>query len=148
MRRLGTWARELTLPDVSRTAEHPRRDRAPSALVGWAVAPLSLLAVGAGVLFVRQGPALAFVVTMSILVGAVLLWVLVSVFSASKADRSCPQCGSESLERLDADTTHGVRCGACEFTDETASSFYLAEQEGALEPMILRERQRKQTEVI
>ena len=133
---------------MSRIAEHPPRDRAPSALVGWAIAPLSLLAVAGGVLFVRQGPALAFVVTMSILVGAVLLWVLVSVFSPAKADRTCPQCGSESLQRLDPGTTHGVTCEACEFTDETVSSFYLAEQEGALEPMILRERQRKQTEVI
>lgn len=111
------------------------------------IGPLCLLAVAAGVLFVRQGPAQAFVVTISILVGTVLLWVLVSVFSAAKADKTCPRCGSEGLQQLDPDTTRGVTCAACGFADETASSFYLAEETGSLEHTVLLERRRKRAGV-
>ncbi len=145
---LGTWARELTLPAVNHPAGDPQRSRARTALVAWMIGPIGLLSVAAGVLFVRQGPGEAFAVTISILGGVVLLWVLVSIFSAARADKTCPQCGSEGLRQLDPDTTLGVTCAACGFADEAASSFYLAEETGSLEHTVLRERRRKRTGVI
>lgn len=111
------------------------------------IGPIGLLAVAAGMLFVRQGPGQAFAVTISILVGVVFLWVLVSVFSAARADKTCPRCGSEGLRQLDPETTLGVTCAECGFADETASSFYLAEEAGALEHTVMRERGRQRTGV-
>lgn len=111
------------------------------------IGPISLLAVAAGVLFVRQGPGPAFAVTISILGGVAVLWVLVSVFSAARADKTCPRCGSEGLRQLDPDTTLGVTCAACGFADEAASSFFLAEEAGSLEHTVMHERERERTGV-
>ena len=74
--------------------------------------------------------------------GLCLVWVLVSVFFPARADRSCPRCGEESLERLDRTRTTGIRCRACGFRDEQASAWLMAEEEGPLEEIVLRERGR------
>ena len=39
-------------------------------------------------------------------------------------------------------STRGIRCTACGFRDPDASSFLMAEEEGPLEPTVLRERGR------
>ena len=81
-----------------------------------------------------------------ILLGATLLigfgWILVSSLHPARADRSCPECGEEALERLDPETTRGVTCARCGHTDRDASSWLLAEEETTLEEIVLRERAR------
>ena len=77
---------------------------------------------------------------VSVLVGAGLLWVGVSVFWPAKADRKCPRCEEEALERLDPDTTQGLKCASCGFVDEQATGWFLAEDEGPLEDLVLRQR--------
>ena len=79
---------------------------------------------------------------IAVVLGAGFLWVAVSVFWPARADRRCPRCGEEALERLDPDTTTGLRCTACEFVDEDASGWFLAEDEGPLEELVLRGRGR------
>jgi hypothetical protein len=44
--------------------------------------------------------------------------------------------------RLDRTTARGLRCPACGFRDETRSAFFLAEEEGPLERIALKERGR------
>lgn len=75
--------------------------------------------------------------------GLVLLWVLAASFWPASADRKCPACGEERLERLDPETTMGVRCTACGHVDETKTGWFLAEEEGPLEELVLRQRELK-----
>lgn len=96
----------------------------------WLIAPLLLAAVGAGALFVFRGPDHIFGIAFGLVLGLGFLWVLVSTLFPSKPDRCCPACGRESLVRLDATSTQGVTCSACSWSDETLSSFYMAEEEG------------------
>lgn len=72
-----------------------------------------------------------------------VLWVLAASLWPAKADRTCPQCGEDALERLDPDTTMGLRCTACGHTDPTKSGWFLAEDEGPLEELVLRQRAAK-----
>ena len=109
----------------------------------WFVGPLSLLAEVAGVFFVMSGPSWVLGGTLAVLFGLTYLWIFVCVFSSANADRKCPQCGEYALEQLDPATTLGLVCSRCSFRDETASSFFLAEEEGQIEAMILSERQAK-----
>jgi hypothetical protein len=68
-------------------------------------------------------------------------WVGVSVLWPSRADRKCPQCQAESLERLDPMGAVGVICQQCGWSDETASAWYMAEEElEALEPLAMEKR--------
>ena len=87
------------------------------------------------------GPKLAYFI-----LGATLLigfgWILVSALHPAKADRICPKCGEEALERLDPETTRGVTCTSCGHTDPDESSWFLAEEETVLEEIVLRERAR------
>ena len=69
-----------------------------------------------------------------------VVWVIVCALSPAQADRRCPACGHDSLVRLDPESHRGLRCGQCGWEDESASSFFLAEEEGALEPVVLKER--------
>ena len=95
----------------------------------WLIAPLLLSAVGAGTLFVFRGPDHLFGIAFGLVLGLGFLWILVSTMFPSKPDRTCPSCGGETLERLDATSTRGVTCSACSWNDETLSSFYMAEEE-------------------
>lgn len=74
---------------------------------------------------------------------AVLSWIVTSVLWPGRADRRCPACGAETLVRKDPDTTVGIACSRCGFTDEDASAWLLAEEEGPLEPTVLEERARR-----
>ena len=88
------------------------------------------------------GPKLPF-----ILLGAVIaigiLWILGSSLSPSSADRTCPECHEQGLERLDPNTTRGVVCSLCGYVDPDISAWYLAEDETLLEEIVLSERAQK-----
>jgi len=108
----------------------------------WLLAPLFLLSVAAGLLFVFRGPDRVFSLAFGLVLGMGFLWILISVFFPARAERTCPQCGERTLERIDARSTLGLRCRACAWRDESASAFVHAEEEGALEDIVLRERRR------
>lgn len=114
----------------------------PSPLVG-ALVPLAWIAAAAGGLWlVRRLPQAAFGWVAGAVLGLAILWILVSVLWPARAERTCPSCGRASLRRLDRETTLGLACEACGFVDESASSWYLAEEEGPLEELVLSARRR------
>ncbi len=82
-----------------------------------------------------------------VLGGALVLcagWVLVSVLWPGRAERTCPACGKETLERLERSSTVGQRCGACGFAEAEESAWLLAEEDGVpLEPLVLEQRRRR-----
>lgn len=61
--------------------------------------------------------------------GLVLLWLMASTFWPARAERTCPECGAEALERMDPATTMGLRCSQCSYEDPTVSGWFLAEEE-------------------
>jgi len=102
-----------------------------------------LLATTCAILLVARGADRAFGVALALLVASSLAWVLVCVFWPGAPDRTCPECGRDGLKRLDPASTRGVLCSECGASDAERSSFLLAEEEnGALEPWIVRERER------
>jgi len=102
-----------------------------------------LLGTTCAVLLVARGADRAFVVALAFLLAVSLVWILASVFWPGAPDRTCPECGQEALTRLDAASTRGVVCRECGSADTERSSFLLAEEEdGAIESVVLRERQR------
>lgn len=106
----------------------------------WLLPLVLLAAVGlGGALIVWRPDWLAGAVIAGV-VGAGFLWLAVSVLWPNRPDRDCPSCGEEALVRLDPETTLGLRCTACPFEDPGASSWFLAEEEGPLEDMVLRQR--------
>jgi len=107
---------------------------------GWLVAPLMLAAIAAGLLFVLRGPDQVFGLVFGIVLALGIAWICACALLPGKAERTCPVCAGEGLERLDRRSTHGLRCRLCGWQDETASSFLLAEEEGPLEDIVLRER--------
>lgn len=99
-------------------------------------------AIALSILILRAGgPDLPFVLLGAVLVLA-LAWILISSLNPARADRTCPECGEEALERLDPATTRGVVCSCCGHTDRDVSSWYLAEEETTLEEIVLAERGR------
>lgn len=109
-----------------------------------ALAPLLLLgAVGLAVAVINLGADSLVGWVGGAVGGVVVLWVLAASLWPAKADRTCPQCGEDALERLDPDTTMGLRCTACGHTDPTKSGWFLAEDEGPLEELVLRQRAAK-----
>ena len=115
--------------------------RCAPAWLGWTLAPLGLIGVLLGLAIVRSAPFELFGFAFGGLVLAGLGWILVSALHPARADRTCPSCAAEALERSDPDATRGVRCATCGFEDDAASSFLLAEDEGgSLEPLVLRGR--------
>jgi hypothetical protein len=111
---------------------------------GWLVAPLLLAATSASILLVFRGPDELFGIAFGLVLALGLAWILVSSLFPAKADRACPECRRDTLVRLDRRSTHGLRCRACGWRDESASSFLLAEDDGdALEDIVLRERRFK-----
>jgi hypothetical protein len=106
-----------------------------------------LAAVVCGAALVLSGPDPMFVTALSILVGASIAWVLVSVLWPARPDRTCPACGKEELLRMDPGSTRGVACASCGHRDAEQSSFLLAEDDGAsLETIRLEERSRRKVE--
>ncbi len=120
-------------------SRHRVADRA-AALGPYLIAPAGLAAVVVAIAVVRTGPAWIAPAALGLLLGGGLLWIVASALAPAQADKTCPRCGADELQRLDQGTTRGVRCAGCHFVDASVSSFYLAEEEGALEPMILAER--------
>jgi hypothetical protein len=108
----------------------------------WLLAPMALCAVAAGTLLVRRGPDQIFGMVFGLVLGLGFLWIVVSALFPGQADRTCPGCGANSLERIDPDATHGLSCRLCSWRDETASAFLHAEEEGPLEDIVLRQRGR------
>lgn len=102
--------------------------------------PTLLAATACGVIFVLRGPDRIFGAALALLFGLALLWMLLSIFLPARGQRTCPECGRETLRRLDSDTTRGIVCSACGHADSEQSSFLLAEEETMIEPIVLRER--------
>ncbi len=110
--------------------------------LGFILPPILLGSVVLTASFLLASPPLMFgALTGAILLGG-LLWILASSLWASKADRDCPECGRQKLVRLDPATTMGLSCSACGWKDESASSWYLAEEEGPLEQTVMKSRGR------
>lgn len=116
----------------------------PLARWAWWLFPLLVFSAVAATfgLLNYVGPSLPF-----ILLGAVLalgfVWILASSISPAKADRTCPECKEQALERLDPNTTRGVICSHCGHIDRDISAWYLAEEETTLEEIVLAERAQK-----
>lgn len=114
----------------------------PKGLVTWLAPGLFLAAALLGVALVRSGSSTWFGAVVLALVAAPAAWVLVSALSPARADRRCPSCAREALARQSQDSTQGLRCTACGWTDAEASAWMLAEEEGPLEGIVLAERGR------
>ena len=148
-------------PPQAPSAASPSPDAAPDAaevpssksagprlgLLGWLVPPLLLASTGFAVWIVKTGPAGMFGWVVGGLVVLALGWILVSALFPGKADRTCPACGRDTVVRID-ESTRGLVCKACHYRDDNASSFFLAEEEGALEPELLARRRRLQKEPV
>ncbi len=109
---------------------------------GWILPPFLLLATGLAVWIVLTGPSGLFGWVFGGLVVCALVWVVVSALFPAKADRNCPACGRDTLVRMEETSTEGVVCKACHWRNEEQSSFLLAEEEGAIEPLLLARRRR------
>lgn len=105
--------------------------------------PLLLGSVALGVVLLLKRPDGLWSYVVGGMVALTLGWIVVSSLWPGKPDRTCPECGSEGLQRLDEQSHRGLRCRDCGYQDETASSFMIAEEEGTLEETVLRERGRK-----
>jgi hypothetical protein len=104
------------------------------------IGPIALAsAVGAGALVLRR-PDHLFAIACAFLIGLAFVWLLVSVFFPARPDRRCARCGEEAVRRLDPATSRGIACAACGHVEDDQSSFLLAEEEGPIEPIVLRER--------
>ena len=103
---------------------------------------LLVVAIGASRLVLRR-PEWLFAAVATGVVGAGFVWILATALAPTRPDRTCPACGAEDLVRLDPRTTSGVRCESCGHRAEDVSSFYLAEEEGPLEELVLAERRER-----
>lgn len=140
----GLRGRPIELPDEPRLPGERRAARSaePPRAVTWLLGPLILAAIAAGTLLVFRGPDEIFGAAFGVVLGFGFLWILVSVLFPSRADRTCPACGKTALRRMDPESTSGLACSDCDWFDESASSFYLAEEEGPMEDIVLRQRGR------
>lgn len=135
----ATDAEHGRAPDVG-----VRRARWPA--VAWLVGPLLLaFAVGVPAFLVRSSGELLWGTVLGVLVVVPLCWIAVSALWPARAERNCPHCGADALRRIDPRTTVGVACGACGWRDEARSAWYLAEEEGPLERIVLLQRRRRRT---
>ena len=138
LRGVKTFLAKLPLVDRTRT-------NLPILISRWTWWILPTLVFGAivlSVLVIRVGgPDLAFVLLGATLVLG-LSWIIISALHPARADRTCPECKEEALERLDPGTTRGVVCSRCGYTDPDTSSWYLAEEETTLEEIVMAERGR------
>jgi len=104
------------------------------------IAPMLLLASAAGVRLVMNGIDGIFGVLFGALLGVGAGWILISVLMPGSADRTCPSCGRKGLEKLDPKSTTGLACKFCQWSDASASSFLLTEEEGPFEGIVLDQR--------
>ena len=152
-REFESWGGRLGRPAGTPHAEHgeamghlqdfPERVAAPrprEPRAAWIIAPLMMGATAAGVLFVLRGPDAVFAVVFEIVLALGVLWILISALFPARADRTCPSCGGQGLERLDRESTAGLVCRLCSWRDASASCFLLVEDEGPFEDVVLRER--------
>jgi hypothetical protein len=115
-----------------------------STLASWLIGPSALLAIGAGLAIVRQGPGWIVAGVLGLALGGAVLWVIVSALAPATPDKTCPSCGEDRLRRMDPATTRGVACESCDWSDESLSSFYLAEEDGApIEAIVIAERDKR-----
>ncbi|MFN0009549.1 MAG: hypothetical protein ACKVXR_16745 [Planctomycetota bacterium] len=122
---------------MTSTAERDRR-------AGWFIGPTMLLATTCAMLLVVRGADRAFGAALALLIAVSIAWILVCVFWPGAPDRTCSECGRDGLKRLDPASTRGVLCSACGASDAERSSFLFAEEEnGPLEPLVVRERERE-----
>ena len=110
--------------------------------VGWLVPPIALLAILAGTWLALRRPAALSWILLGTLVLVPAGWVLLSALWPASAERRCPACRKDTLVRLDPATAVGLCCSACDWRDESASAWLLAEEEGPLEELVLRQRGR------
>ena len=127
-------------PPPSMPADLRAGGRRRHAAGSWLIGPMILAAVAAGMRVVFRGPDEIFTACFAVLLGLGLVWILVSALFPARADRTCPSCSGRGLERLDPESTHGLVCRLCGWNDGEASAFLLAEEEGPLEDIVLRER--------
>jgi len=107
----------------------------------WLVGPLLLGAVLLGVYLLRQGSEALFTGILAAAASLPLLWLLVSIFAPAKTDRTCPDCGAESVAPASEHRSTGLRCESCGWSDASASAWKHAEEgDRPLEPLVLRER--------
>ena len=111
----------------------------PRRLAVW-LSPLALMGAIAGAILILRSPWNLFPWVLGFLLAVALLWVLVSSLYPGKPDRRCPACGQEALERAEASSTRGLTCSHCLWSDPDASSFLLAEEEGALDDLLRNDR--------
>lgn len=123
-----------------------RTKRRPPSALGWILTPLLFLSTALGMWIVLANPAGLFGWVVGGIASLALIWVLVSALFPARADRTCPACGRDTLVRVSEASTEGLLCKACAWRDETQSSFLLAEEEGALEPLLLAKRRRRLAE--
>lgn len=140
----------LEFPDPHRrttTPERPAR-RTAERHGGWLsfVLPAALLAGAClPLVFIVRRPVGLFGWVLGIGFTAVLLWIVVSTLWPGRADRTCPECGGQGLRRLDPTTTRGLECSECGWSDPDESSWMIAEEEGPLEEVVMRQRGRAVT---
>ncbi len=111
--------------------------------MGWFGPPFFLLAVLLGAGIAWRGPLSIFGLALGLLAFAPALWILISALWPARAERACPACSSGRLVRADPGSTVGIRCDSCGWHDDTASAWLLAEEEGPLEEIVLREREKR-----
>ena len=100
-------------------------------LLAATIPALILVSVGMGIWIARVAPRSLPTLVLGGLGALLLGWILLSTLWPSRADRRCPRCGEDSLERIDRTRTVGLRCEGCGWRDETASAWYLAEADDA-----------------
>ncbi len=130
-------------PTAAQTTPAREHEQVRIERAAWLIGPLLLASIAAGMLFVFRGVDHLFGLALGLVMGLGFLWILVSVLFPAKPDRTCPACGQRSLERIDPKSTHGLCCISCDWRDEAASGFLYAEEEGAFEDVVLRERRRR-----
>lgn len=111
-------------------------------LSAWLAPVLYLTAVLGGMVLVRSGSPAWFGPVLILLVAVPAGWVLASALSPARADRRCPACAHETLERRSTTSLHGLLCRSCGWADAEASAWMMAEEEGGLERIVLAERGR------
>lgn len=105
----------------------------------WIIGPACLVATAIGLLFVFGDDPRLFGWALGSVFAVMLLWIIISILFPGSVDRRCPACAEDRLESLNQTTTRGIRCAACGFVDEEASSFYYAEESGSLITIVRRE---------
>ena len=112
------------------------------ARLAWCAPALFLGAVLVALWIVLARPPL-FGVVLALLVVVPAGYALVSALWPARAERRCPGCGADALARSDPRSTVGLRCTACSWSDDSASAWLLAEEEGPLEELVLAARGRR-----